>query len=84
MFKNVERENDMISFIFSICDMIGDVSCNIERCGNNIKFELFNPDTRRHYNMMMYRDEFAEAPEEKLEAGKEEIRKAILNKLLRF
>ena len=80
---NVKRENDMILFIFGICDEIGDVSCNLERCDNHIRIELYNPDTRHRYNMMIIRDEFAAAPEEGLASGKEDIRMAIFKKLLK-
>ena len=80
---NVERENDMIAFIFGICDEIGGVSCDLERCDNHIRFRLYNPDTRHGYNMMIIRDQFAAAPEEGLASGKEDIRIAILKKLLK-
>ena len=80
---NVERENDMIAFIFSICDEIGGVSCDLERCNDHIRFHLYNPDTRQGYNIMLFRDQFAAGPEEELEAGKENIRIAIFKKLLK-
>ena len=80
---NVKRENDMIIFIFGICDEIGDVSCNLERCDNHIRIELYNPDTRRTYNMMIFRDEFAAGPDEELESGKEDLRIEIFKKLLK-
>ena len=80
---NVERENDMILFIFGICDEIGDVSCNLERCDNHIRIELYNPDTRRTYNMMIIRDQFAAGPDEELESGKENLRIVIFKKLLK-
>ena len=80
---NVERENDMIIFIFGICDEIGDVSCNLERCDNHIRIELYNPDTRRRYNMMIIRDQFTAGPEEELESGKENLRIEILKKILK-
>lgn len=80
---NVERENDMILFIFGICDEIGDVSCDLERCDNHIRFHLYNPDTRRTYNIMIFRDQFAAGPKEELESGKENLRIAIFKKLLK-
>lgn len=80
---NVERENKMILFIFSVCDEIGDVSCDLERCDNHIRFHLYNPDTRRSYNIMIFRDEFASGSEESLESGKEGLRIEILKKLLK-
>ena len=80
---NVKKENDMISFIFSVCDEIGDVSCDLERCDNHIRFHLYNPDTRRGYNIMIFRDEFASGSEEALESGKEDLRIEILKKLLK-
>lgn len=80
---NVKKENDMISFIFSICDEIGDVSCDLERCDNHIRFHLYNPDTRQGYNMMLFRDQFAAGPDEELESAKEDLRIEILKKLLK-
>ena len=80
---NVKKENDMILFIFSICDEIGGVSCDLERCNNHIRFHLYNPDTRRTYNIMIFRDEFAAGPDEELASGKENLRIAIFKKLLK-
>lgn len=80
---NVKKENDMIAFIFSICDEIGGVSCDLERCNNHIRFHLYNPDTRRTYNIMIFRDQFAAGPNEELESGKEDLRIEILKKLLK-
>lgn len=78
---NIERENEIILFIFRVCDMIGDVSCKLERCDNHISIEL--EYMLRHCKIMITRDEFASITENEFESGKENLRIVILNKLLK-
>ena len=61
--------------------MIGDVSCNLERCDNHIRIKL--EYMLRHCEIMITRDEFASITENEVESGKENLRIVILNKLLK-
>lgn len=78
---NVERECEIISFVFRVCDMIGDVSCNLERCDNRIRIKLEH--MLRHCEIIITRDEFASITENEFKSGTVNLRTVIMNKLLK-